>query len=401
MTISVVYRGDVNSPSGYSRAIRNHMRALLEQGVEVYAEPHKHDSTDAPLDDFWKAHMPQILQTPHKKPRIKIWHETPEFYDPRPEYYNIAYVVWETDRLPRLGNNPRLDWVRQMNRMDEVWTSAESCRKAFVDSGVEVPIRIFPHPIDLSVYKPDGKSHTFRLGPFGSGDKLHALSVFQWSKRKNPSDLILGFTSQFPFDSDVALLLKTYGSDFGQGEALIQRIKAIRQAANTKGLAPNVFPMLDLVPDKEMPDLYRSSQLYIGVPYGEGFGMPFQEAMACGVPCIYPKGQGMDDFIDGSCGYPVETDPEPVYGMIHIPWYTIDQRWRSPRIHSLMAQLDRAYQDWQSGKLKEKGKRARKKIEKLHSMSTVGGACYERLEEIMAELESKSTAPFGKTTATL
>ena len=90
----ITYRGDITSPSGYSRAVRNHMRALIEIGVDIDADQHKHDTIEVGLDPFWRAHITQVLTRSGSAPRIKIWHETPEFYDPQPQNYNIGFVVW-------------------------------------------------------------------------------------------------------------------------------------------------------------------------------------------------------------------------------------------------------------------------------------------------------------------
>lgn len=47
----------------------------------------------------------------------------------------------------------------------------------------------------------------------------------------------------------------------------------------------------------ELPDFYRSLDLFVLPSYFEGFGCVFTEAWACGTPFITCEGQGMDDLI--------------------------------------------------------------------------------------------------------
>ena len=61
MIPKVIWRGDLTSPSGYSRAIRAHVRALMESGGDVIAENRQHDVTTVQLDTYWSTHMPKFL----------------------------------------------------------------------------------------------------------------------------------------------------------------------------------------------------------------------------------------------------------------------------------------------------------------------------------------------------
>ena len=47
----------------------------------------------------------------------------------------------------------------------------------------------------------------------------------------------------------------------------------------------------------QLPDFYRSLDLFVLPSYFEGFGCVFTEAWACGTPFITCEGQGMDDMI--------------------------------------------------------------------------------------------------------
>jgi glycosyltransferase involved in cell wall biosynthesis len=115
--------------------------------------------------------------------------------------------------------------------------------------------------------------------------------------------------------------------------------------------------------------------------------MPYQEAMACGKPVIYTDATSMPEFC---VGYPIECDPEPVSGMLNIPWYNASQDWFKTRVASLRRQLRNAYNDWKSGKTPALGQMARQRVEELHAFAIVGQAMRERLETILKDVWSGS-----------
>lgn len=62
------------------------------------------------------------------------------------------------------------------------------------------------------------------------------------------------------------------------------------------GLQNRVFFETE-VDHTQLPDFYRSLDLFVLPSYFEGFGCVFTEAWACGTPFITCEGQGMDDLI--------------------------------------------------------------------------------------------------------
>jgi glycosyltransferase involved in cell wall biosynthesis len=395
--MEVLYRGDLLAPSGYSRSIRAHIRGLIEAGVGVCGEHSPHDKTvlDFSKDPFWGIHMPKVMQ--RKSTTIKICHETPEFYNPDPTKYNIGHVLWETSHIIDydIGGNPRFNWVKQMNSMDEIWTSSEFCLRVYKDSGVTVPIKVFPIPIDLERYAPGGSRPSFVAGSKDLTKSMVFLSVFQFTKRKNPQDLLVAWTAEFAGQEDVALVVKTYGADFKDNSKLRDFIHGLRVSCRMPNLVPNVHLILDLIPDEDMPELYRMCDVFVLPSHGEGFGMPYQEAMACGKPVIYTDASSMPEFC---VGWPIACDPEPVCGMLNIPWYSASQDWWRVRVPNLRHALREAYQNWKerdhaNSTFSHYQAFARKKIEELHSYAVVGAGMRARLEEIDGLIRSGSIRP--------
>jgi phosphatidylinositol alpha-1,6-mannosyltransferase len=64
-----------------------------------------------------------------------------------------------------------------------------------------------------------------------------------------------------------------------------------------------------LVPAKELPDYYRLADLLVMPSTGEGFGIVFLEAMACGIDVIGGNSDGSADALcDGALGTLVDPD---------------------------------------------------------------------------------------------
>ena len=81
--------------------------------------------------------------------------------------------------------------------------------------------------------------------------------------------------------------------------------------ARTAGVADYVR-FLGSVPHDDMPDLYRACDLFVLPSTGEGFGIVFLEAMACGAPALgLAAGGAVDALADGELGVAVEPDAFP------------------------------------------------------------------------------------------
>jgi phosphatidylinositol alpha-1,6-mannosyltransferase len=87
-----------------------------------------------------------------------------------------------------------------------------------------------------------------------------------------------------------------------------QRLEAFAAQLN---VAPWVR-FLGKVPYKHMPDLYRAADLFVLPSTGEGFGIVFLEAMACGTPALGLAVGGAPDALgDGALGYCVTAEDLP------------------------------------------------------------------------------------------
>jgi len=101
--------------------------------------------------------------------------------------------------------------------------------------------------------------------------------------------------------ANVCYLVAGVGEDQGRLEAL----------ALSLGI-PDHVRFLGKVPHADLPDLYRAADLFALPSTGEGFGIAFLEAMACGTPAIGLAVGGAPDALgDGELGLCVPEDEFP------------------------------------------------------------------------------------------
>lgn len=78
-------------------------------------------------------------------------------------------------------------------------------------------------------------------------------------------------------------------------------IPYLRQVAERCGVVDSVR-FVGEVPDADLPDLYRTSDLFVMPSTGEGFGIVFLEAAACGLPVVGGRLDGSVDALRDGLG---------------------------------------------------------------------------------------------------
>lgn len=186
----------------------------------------------------------------------------------------VTFSPWEYFYVPK-------DWVSKgplsSNRW---WTPSDYAKEGMVESGLfEDWVEVIPNGVDLSTFRPDG-------------EKLFEdeLTVFLFVGgtifRKGLDILMRAWDLAFSAEEPALLLIKDFGSDSHYaGQNILEELEAW---SSKEGHAP-VRVIRDFIPPEQMPDLYRSGDVGVFPYRGEGFCMPALEAMACGLPIIYPE----------------------------------------------------------------------------------------------------------------
>lgn len=136
---------------------------------------------------------------------------------------------------------------------------------------------------------------------WGLGDQRVLLTVGRLDKReqyKGQDRVIAALPLLLKEDPNLLYLVAGEGDDRPRLEALA------RQA----GVSEQVR-FLGAAAYADLPDLYRAADLFVLPSTGEGFGIVFLEAMACGLPALgLAAGGAVDALADGALGTAVKAE---------------------------------------------------------------------------------------------
>jgi len=338
---------DVASPSGYSAHGREVIKALHPY-VDLRIIDHKCNPLSVELTPEEQTLFAK-LQSKTRPPQVRIQFETPEWFDPREGVVNIGFTQWETTRIPDddINGNARYNWVKQMNRMDMMWSSCNLALKAFKDSGVTTPAYLVQGPMDTDLYRPGHEELplegiVYRQDEYVPRSKRPMVvgMMAQWQERKNVEAFLYTMLSRFTKD-EVIILVKLNGTvmDDHQARIIEERLNQVRGwVKNPNG--PDIVAITQKLTDLQIAQWFNSVDVICNTSRGEGFCMPLVQGMAsecfpisCGfsAPADYIQDVGAiyegDPAFETGNGFLVDYTLEPCMGVSGSAWYTYKQDW--------------------------------------------------------------------------
>lgn len=370
----VCYTGPFMDASGYGEATRNAIVALRSAGVNLKTE--KVSFTGSVHYEQANTAIARELSDRNIPYQIKIIHVTPDLYTKYQEKnkYNIGHLFWETNKLPR-------SWVVACNSMNEIWTGTKLNAQTISNSGVTVPIHIFPQATEtiLPQVKP------FKLA--GTDEKtLVFYSVFEWNERKNPHKLLHAYWKEFKGHDDVLLLIKTHKGSYSQlgVEQIIQEARGWKNSLGWKD-APRVLLCTNILQGDGMYRLHKTGHVFVSAHRGEGWGLPQVEASLMGNPIISTAYGGIHEYLSSKQYYKVDfelTNIDKVYNKYYEP----GMKWAEANQNTIQNHMRSLYDYWVNYKgsnfFKKKGTDARKLISSTFSYDIVGASMKQRLDTI-------------------
>ena len=230
----------------------------------------------------------------------------------RPSYV-VGRTMFEADRVPQ-------NWVKKINDgyvVNELWVPSQFVADAFYASGVKpsIPVTIIPEAIDTYFWDPQFIAPSPLI--VGKNDLcpkcFRFFSNFKWEMRKGWDVLLTAYFKTFTMKDPVALYLKTYlymDDNPRDSNRIIERIQEF--ARKKLDLDPTTLPLFVVLPEevsaRDMPSLYRAMDCFVLPTRGEGWGLPFQEAMAMALPTIGTNWGGNVDFMNSKNSLLLKTD---------------------------------------------------------------------------------------------
>ncbi|RZS91401.1 glycosyltransferase involved in cell wall biosynthesis [Motilibacter rhizosphaerae] len=328
----LTWLGPMRNFSGFGDEMRHYVLGLRDRGHAVRALP----VADSPkymagLSPTLRARLDAAVAEPAQDWPVLVQHLQPHTLR---HYAGVGYYVgrtmFETTSLPA-------GWAEQANGMDELWVPSEFNVQTFRDAGVTIPIHVVPEGVSTTRFRP-GLRPLVTEGLRGTV----FLSVFEWSSRKGWDVLLRAWAEAFGPEDDVTLLLRSYplSHTSARQDEISQRVDAyLATLGRTRADVAPIVVLDQFVDDREMPRLYASATAYVGPSRGEGWGRPYLEAMATGLPTIATRWSGNLAFMDDTNSLLVDIDGlETVPADDEIAFFR-GQQWASPSVASLVGHL--------------------------------------------------------------
>ena len=185
--------------------------------------------------------------------------------------------------------------LKALHRADSVWAVSRWTKSQLVNIGISSEsICIIPNTVSSTKFGIAPKNHKLLERYKIQSDEMILLTVARLDPREayKGYDRIIYALSLLPKTLKVRFLIAGGGSD---GDRILS-------IASNLGVS-SLITLCGFVPDEELADHYRLADAFALPSKGEGFGIVFLEAMACGVPVMGGNEDGSTDaLLNGMLG---------------------------------------------------------------------------------------------------
>jgi glycosyltransferase involved in cell wall biosynthesis len=297
--------GALFDTSGHADELRGFLRALERHGYEPAAVNVRWTDREAGLD---AAETEQIRRQVARKRQGQVVgvHEylPSEGQSDFAGQINVQRVMFETDRAPA-------KWVGPLMDRDELWVPSQFNVETFSRSGIpRERLKVLGGTLDFDAFTPGASP----LGLPGPPNAFTFLTNFDFSERKGWKQLLRAWAKAFDSSDDVCLVLKV-GSFYTDDSEVVGRIESFIRAEFGAGAVSRMAPiefMTGALRAADMPRLYAAADAYVLPSRGEGWGRPYMEALAMGLPTIASRFSAVLEFMDDETSWLVDGELVPV-----------------------------------------------------------------------------------------
>lgn len=188
-------------------------------------------------------------------------------------------------------------------------------KEGFLNAGfAEEQIRIVPHGVDLSIFRPlDADLRARYRGLLGADEHSFVILSLGGMYQNKGIDILLSayieLKRKYP---QLRLVLKDQSNLYGiTANSIVNQYCQKKNISITSSHMQNVFSGIVCITDnlnlEQLNGLYGAADCYISPYRAEGFNLPPLEAAACGTPIIVTKGGSTDDYFDQCLGAQIES----------------------------------------------------------------------------------------------
>jgi glycosyltransferase involved in cell wall biosynthesis len=233
--------------------------------------------------------------------------------------------------------------AESIRSVDEVWAMSHYAADIAIASGAKSSSVTVLHPALTAHWQAqlELRVQAARRGELcrrSSAGRTIFSSVFNFEPRKNPEALIRSFLELLTRGHNAHLLVKASGIDTTKFWEWAVGVVG-REGTDRLKLACELH--CEPLDEPTLSDLISRSDVFVLPTRGEGFGLPFLEAMSVGVPVICPDVGGHRDFCDADNSFLVPTTSVPCALNWDIPLFR-ESRWREVDYAALVSTLELA-----------------------------------------------------------
>lgn len=373
--VSVVWESPILNTSGYASEGKTHIEALRPfPYVLSLVLRESGPRTDLYSDDFVR-YVYALVNNNHDSPLVHVQFLPGHHFTAPKAPISIGRTMFETDRIPE-------DWVYKCNQLSEIWTPSHFNRETFIASGVVAQkIRVIPSPLDFDFYRPQEGREAFRQTHRDLRSFVF-LSIFDWNFRKGWDILVQAFAEEFHPKEDVSLLLKV--SRLFKTDPVVEILRCLQRLGRHVSDVANIQVISGFLSETEVRELYIGSDAFVLPTRGEGWGRPFMEAMAMGLPTIGTRWGGNTEFMDDQNSFLIDIDGlEAVDEEMEYVFYR-GHRWARPSVSATRRQMRHVYENYRDAKSRTES--ARQDLVRKYSSSRIAEQMHRRIQELVLEM---------------
>ena len=186
------------------------------------------------------------------------------------------------------------DWRKWYHIPDRILPGSNWVAETLIAGGCpKEKLCVVPHGVDLAMFNPAVIPY-----PINTSKKFKFLCVAEPHYRKQIDVLLDVYCSTFTSADDVCLVLKTKLFKPGEERKPFEQDLQPILAGLVKSMG-RTMPEIKIINERlpSIASLYTACQAFVLMTAAEGFGVPFLESLACGLPIIAPRFSGHLDFL--------------------------------------------------------------------------------------------------------
>jgi glycosyltransferase involved in cell wall biosynthesis len=328
----VTYFGIMRGQTSWGKVGREMAVALVERGVDLNIFERKGFlyNPDYALPEAVTARISQSFRDD-----VVFTFEHPGVYKYIEGRLKTGLLTYESTVAPP-------HWVELVNRhLDLLLVPSTFCRDIFEAGGVPADkIEVLPYGFHPDVFTPDGPTMPL---PDTAAAGWRFLAVACPHKRKNLETVLEAYRSAFSPSDDVSLTVKlSYLPGAKTRPFEYRQLQETLHAFSDDPATPRLAVITDYLSEPDMAALYRGASCLVSATRGEGFGMVYLEAAACGLPIIVTGWSGHLDFLSADNARLVAYELRPA-AEIQYDCQSPDARIAEPDADDLAAKMRESY----------------------------------------------------------